>query len=66
MMSYVIECFNYIYFFNCLIFFAGRVNIDFEKEPLSTQGGKPIFLSDIWPSRKEVQDTELNLGIFSN
>ncbi|HEX5790712.1 MAG TPA: aconitase family protein, partial [Luteolibacter sp.] len=35
---------------------AGRVDIDFASEPLG-QGndGKPVFLSDIWPSAKEVE-----------
>ena len=45
-------------------FFVGRIDIDFENEPLSRQGEKPVYLADIWPSRKEVQDTELNLGNF--
>lgn len=36
---------------------AGRCDIDFETEPIG-QGsdGKDVFLKDIWPSRKEVQD----------
>jgi aconitate hydratase len=30
---------------------AGRVDIDFEKEPIGTgKDGKPVFLRDIWPS----------------
>ena len=41
------------------------MDIDFEKEPLATHGEKPVYLSDIWPSRKEVQDVELNLGIVN-
>jgi len=40
---------------------AGTVNIDFEKEPIgiSAEGpsvGKPIFLRDIWPNSKEIQE----------
>lgn len=32
---------------------AGRVDIDFEKEPLGIDNNnKPVFLKDIWPSRK--------------
>lgn len=37
---------------------AGRVDIDFETEPLATVGGKQVFLRDIWPSRKEIQEVE--------
>ncbi|XP_053387379.1 cytoplasmic aconitate hydratase-like isoform X2 [Mercenaria mercenaria] len=38
---------------------AGRVNIDFETEPLGTnQEGNPVFLRDIWPSRDEIHKVE--------
>ncbi|KAL1122679.1 hypothetical protein AAG570_003006 [Ranatra chinensis] len=38
---------------------AGRVDIDFETEPLGkTSDGKPVFLNDIWPSRTEIQEVE--------
>lgn len=31
---------------------AGRVDIDFEKEPIGKdKGGKDVFLKDIWPKR---------------
>lgn len=33
---------------------AGRVDFDFETEPLGTFEGSPVFLRDIWPSREEV------------
>jgi len=34
---------------------AGRVDIDFEKEPLGTgKDGQPVFLKDLWPSHEEV------------
>jgi aconitate hydratase len=34
---------------------AGRVDIDFEKEPIGKgKDGKDVFLKDIWPSREEV------------
>ena len=48
-----------------MVFFSvlGRIDIDFAKEPLSRHGDKPVYLSDIWPTRKEVQDIELRLGI---
>jgi aconitate hydratase len=36
---------------------AGTVNIDLVTEPLGTgNDGKPVFLKDIWPSQKEVDD----------
>lgn len=36
---------------------AGRVDIDFEKEPIyTTNDGKSLFLKDIWPSRSEVRE----------
>ncbi|XP_052786508.1 cytoplasmic aconitate hydratase-like isoform X2 [Mya arenaria] len=38
---------------------AGRVDIDFESEPLGTNAeGKPVFLRDIWPSREEIHTVE--------
>jgi aconitate hydratase len=34
---------------------AGRIDIDFENEPIANDAnGKPVFLRDLWPSRKEV------------
>lgn len=36
---------------------AGRVDIDFEKEPITTDAqGKAVFLKDIWPTRSEITD----------
>ena len=36
---------------------AGRVNIDLSKEPIGKgKDGKDVFLSDIWPSLKEIRD----------
>ncbi|XP_067618524.1 cytoplasmic aconitate hydratase-like [Eurosta solidaginis] len=38
---------------------AGRVNIDFETEPLGVgPDGEKVFLRDIWPTRKEIQAVE--------
>jgi len=38
---------------------AGKVNIDFEKEPIgSDTDGKDVFLADIWPTRAEIQAIE--------
>jgi len=40
---------------------AGRVDIDFESEPIGTgKDGKPVFLRDIWPTPKEVEDVVLS------
>jgi aconitate hydratase len=39
---------------------AGSLDIDLTKEPLGTgKDGKPVFLADIWPTDKEVQETLL-------
>lgn len=37
---------------------AGRVDIDFEKEPIGVVNGKEVFLADIWPSRAEIRAIE--------
>jgi len=38
---------------------AGRADVDLTSEPIGTdKNGKPVFLSDIWPSQKEVADLE--------
>lgn len=37
---------------------AGRIDIDFDREPVAkTPDGRDVFLSDIWPSSKEVAET---------
>jgi aconitate hydratase len=37
---------------------AGRMNIDFENEPIGIgSDGKPVFLKEIWPSQEEVYET---------
>ncbi len=37
---------------------AGRVDVDFEKEPLGEGAdGKPVFLRDVWPTQREIADT---------
>jgi aconitate hydratase len=39
---------------------AGTMDIDLQNEPLGEdQHGKPVYLKDIWPTQKEVQDTIL-------
>jgi aconitate hydratase len=35
---------------------AGRMDIDFSTEPIGVGNGGPVFLRDIWPSPKEVED----------
>lgn len=38
---------------------AGRVDIDFETEPLGVGiSGENVFLRDIWPTRNEIQEVE--------
>lgn len=37
---------------------AGRMDIDLENEPLAYDGtGTPVFLRDLWPSTKEIEQT---------
>ena len=39
---------------------AGRMQIDLTSEPLGTgSDGKPVYLKDIWPSEREIQETML-------
>jgi aconitate hydratase A / 2-methylisocitrate dehydratase len=36
---------------------AGRIDIEFHNQPLGTgKDGKPVFLRDVWPSTKEVDE----------
>jgi aconitate hydratase len=36
---------------------AGRIDIDFEQEPLAVDpSGKPVYLHELWPSPEEIQD----------
>jgi aconitate hydratase A / 2-methylisocitrate dehydratase len=36
---------------------AGRIDIDLRKEPLGKdRDGKPVYLADIWPSQREVEE----------
>jgi aconitate hydratase len=37
---------------------AGRMNIDFDKEPIGNDNhGKPVYLHEIWPTSEEVHET---------
>ena len=39
---------------------AGRMTIDLTTEPLGTdQAGAPVFLRDLWPTEREIQETML-------
>jgi aconitate hydratase len=39
---------------------AGTMNLDLTTEPLGTgKDGKPVYLKDIWPSERELQETML-------
>jgi aconitate hydratase len=36
---------------------AGRIDVDLRKDALGTgKDGKPVFLADVWPTRREVED----------
>ena len=35
---------------------AGRVDLDLHKEPLGRSNGTPVYLKDLWPSAREVQE----------
>jgi aconitate hydratase len=42
---------------------AGRADVDLTSDPIGTdKNGKPVFLSDIWPSQKEVADLEATVS----
>ncbi|MEM3776695.1 MAG: aconitate hydratase AcnA [Metallosphaera sp.] len=42
---------------------AGRINIDFEREPLALDpNGNPVYLRDVWPTTKEIS-TYMNLAL---
>jgi aconitate hydratase len=39
---------------------AGKMQIDLTSEPLGTgSDGKPVYLKDVWPSEREIQETML-------
>ena len=42
---------------------AGRADVNLTSEPIGMdKNGKPVFLSDIWPSQKEVADLEATIS----
>ena len=42
---------------------AGRVDVDFSRDPLGFSGDKAAYLRDIWPSREEIQAVETQFVI---
>jgi aconitate hydratase len=41
---------------------AGRIDIDLRRDPLGTgRDGKPVYLADIWPTQREVEDAERSI-----
>ena len=48
---------------------AGRIDLDITQDPLGKgKDGKPVYLRDIWPTQKEVQDAvsqAINSGMFT-
>lgn len=45
---------------------AGRIDIDVEKEPIAHDKlGKPVFLRDLWPSSREIQEA-IDQGLQSS
>jgi len=41
---------------------AGRMNIDFETEPIQKdKNGNDVFLRDIWPSREDTQKVTIEV-----
>ncbi|MGI9235276.1 MAG: aconitate hydratase AcnA [Woeseiaceae bacterium] len=49
---------------------AGNMDVDLFNDPLGEdKDGEPVFMRDIWPSQKEVQDTiakNIDSGMFKN
>ena len=49
---------------------AGTMDFDFSSDPLGTDAnGKDVFLADIWPSQKEIEDTiasSINREMFTS
>jgi aconitate hydratase len=48
---------------------AGRIDIDFQRDPIGTgRDGRPVFLRDLWPSTREVDEVVRNAirtGMFT-
>jgi aconitate hydratase len=39
---------------------AGRLDVDLTNEPLGYADGRPVFISDVWPSREEIEEMEMS------
>src|SRR6185437_11982416 len=48
---------------------AGRIDLDLRRDPLGNgKDGKPVFLADVWPSQREVDDAvqQISSDMFRN
>src|SRR5690348_5707563 len=48
---------------------AGRIDVDLRRDPLGNgKDGKPVFLADVWPSQREVDDAvqQISSDMFRN
>jgi aconitate hydratase len=48
---------------------AGRIDVDLRRDPLGQgKDGKPVFLADVWPSQREVDDAvqQISSDMFRN
>ncbi len=44
---------------------AGRIDLDLRKDALGKgKDGKPVYLADIWPSQREVEETMRAFDFF--
>ncbi|HZP17597.1 MAG TPA: aconitate hydratase AcnA, partial [Terriglobales bacterium] len=42
---------------------AGRIDIDLRRDPIATgRDGNPVYLADIWPSQREVEEAERSIS----
>ena len=39
---------------------AGRIDIDFDNEPIDVVNGNPVFLKDLWPAKQEIEKLAKN------
>ncbi|MBV9179786.1 MAG: aconitate hydratase AcnA, partial [Acidobacteria bacterium] len=46
---------------------AGRIDLDLRRDPLGkSRDGRPVYLADIWPSKREIEEAErsISAGMF--
>jgi len=42
---------------------AGRIDVDLRRDPLGRgKDGQPVYLADVWPTRREVEDAERGIS----